>query len=30
MGDGGGAGVSLNSWIDREKVLPALKAALTS
>lgn len=30
IGDGGGAGVSLYSWLDREKVLAALKAALTS
>lgn len=31
IGEGGGAGVSLNSWLDRDEVLlEALKAALTS
>jgi hypothetical protein len=29
-GDGGGAGVSPNSWVEREEVLDALKAALMS
>jgi len=29
-GDGGGAGVSPYSWLDRDEMLLALKAALTS